>query len=129
MDFMHDTLDDRRAIRLFNGLDDFNREALVIEIDFSLPSERVSPAPDPLIQCEGDRWRSGVTMDPSSTQPSGAELGEDRGIPNECIQPSNPQQYAYLERFNRTVRDEWLNQYHWASMAQVKDFATDGQLK
>ena len=30
-----------RSIRLFNVIDDFNREALGIEIDFSLPSERV----------------------------------------------------------------------------------------
>ena len=44
MDFMHDMFDDGRAIRLFNVLDDVNREALTIEIDFSLPSERVSSA-------------------------------------------------------------------------------------
>ncbi len=41
MDFMHDQLADGRSIRLFNVIDDFNREALGIEIDFSLPSERV----------------------------------------------------------------------------------------
>ncbi len=53
MDFMHDSLDDGRAIRLFNGLNDYNREALAIEIDFSLPSERVTRALDPLIQWRG----------------------------------------------------------------------------
>jgi len=41
MDFMHDQLEDGRSFRLFNVIDDFNREALGIEIDFSLPSERV----------------------------------------------------------------------------------------
>lgn len=41
MDFMHDQLVDGRSIRLFNVIDDFNREALGIEVDFSLPSERV----------------------------------------------------------------------------------------
>ena len=38
MDFMHDQLQDGRTFRLLNVIDDFNREALGIEIDFSLPS-------------------------------------------------------------------------------------------
>ena len=41
MDFMHDQLQDGRSYRLFNVIDDFNREALGIETDFSLPSELV----------------------------------------------------------------------------------------
>jgi putative transposase len=41
MDFMHDQLSDGRSIRLFNVIDDFNREGLCIDVDFSLPSERV----------------------------------------------------------------------------------------
>ena len=41
MDFMHDQLNDGRSFRLLNVIDDFNREALGIEVDFSLPSERV----------------------------------------------------------------------------------------
>lgn len=49
VDFMHDQLSDGRSIRLFNVIDDFNREALGIEVDFSLPSERVIRAPDKII--------------------------------------------------------------------------------
>ena len=41
IDFMHDQLADGRSIRLFNVIDDFNREGLEIEVGFSLPSERV----------------------------------------------------------------------------------------
>lgn len=39
------------------------------------------------------------------------------------IQPGNPQQNAYIERYNRTVRYEWLAQYLFDSIAQVQDFA------
>ncbi|CAK7020188.1 MAG: hypothetical protein MESAZ_02487 [Saezia sanguinis] len=45
MDFMNDQLADRRSIRVLNVIDDFNREALGIEIDFSLPSVRIIRAP------------------------------------------------------------------------------------
>ena len=41
MDFMADQLADGRSFRTLNVLDDFNREGLAIEVDFSLPSERV----------------------------------------------------------------------------------------
>ena len=41
MDFMSDRLDDTRAFRLLNVVDDFNREGLGIEVDFSLPAARV----------------------------------------------------------------------------------------
>jgi putative transposase len=53
MDFMHDQLADGRSIRLFNVIDDFNREGLGIEIDFSLPSERVIRSLDRIIEWRG----------------------------------------------------------------------------
>src|SRR3546814_2000033 len=46
MDFMHDQLADGRSIRLLNVVDDFNREGLSIEVDFSLPAERVTRSLD-----------------------------------------------------------------------------------
>jgi len=41
MDFMSDSLMCGRRFRTFNLLDDFNREALAIEVDLSLPTARV----------------------------------------------------------------------------------------
>ena len=49
MDFMADRLGDGRAFRLLNVLDDFNREGLGIEVDFSLPAERVVRSLDPIV--------------------------------------------------------------------------------
>ena len=41
MDFMSDSLVCGRRFRTFNVVDDFNREALAIEIDLSLPAPRI----------------------------------------------------------------------------------------
>jgi putative transposase len=40
------------------------------------------------------------------------------------IQPGNPQQNAYVERFNHTVRYEWISQHYWQSIDEVQMFAT-----
>lgn len=53
MDFMHDQWSDGRSIRLFNVIDDFNREGLCIDVDFSLPSERVIRSLDQVIEWRG----------------------------------------------------------------------------
>ena len=46
MDFIHDQLADGRSFRVFNVIDDFNREALSMEIDLSLLAGRVMRALD-----------------------------------------------------------------------------------
>lgn len=43
---MHDALVCGRRFRTFNVVDDFNREALSIEIDLNLPALRVVRMPD-----------------------------------------------------------------------------------
>jgi putative transposase len=40
------------------------------------------------------------------------------------IQPANPQQNVYVERYNRTVRHDWLNQYLFSSIAEIQEQAT-----
>ena len=49
---------------------------------------------------------------------------EEHGIRLEHIQPGKPQQNAYVERYNRTVRYDWLGQYMFESIAEVQEFAT-----
>lgn len=53
MDFMHDQLADGRSFRMLNIIDDFNREALAMDIDLSLPAERVVRALDQVIEWRG----------------------------------------------------------------------------
>ena len=43
-----------------------------------------------------------------------------QGIVIEYIEPGNPQQNAYVERFNKTVLYDWLNQELFDSLDQVR---------
>lgn len=43
------------------------------------------------------------------------------------IQPGNPQQNAYIERYNRTVRYDWLGQYLFSSLDELQNYATRWQ--
>ena len=50
---------------------------------------------------------------------------EKQGIALNYIQPGKSQQNAYVERYNRTVRHEWLDLYIFETMEDVQDIATD----
>ena len=124
MDFMHDQLSDSKCFRLLNVIDDYNREALGIEIDFSLPSERVIRALKQIIEWRGRPNIIRCDNGPENISATIQTWAEQSGIAFQYIQPGKPQQNAYVERFNRTVRYEWLSQYYWQDLDEVRDFAT-----
>ncbi|MEC5210469.1 transposase InsO family protein [Psychrobacter sp. PL15] len=47
----------------------------------------------------------------------------EQGITLNCIEPGNPQQNAYVERYNRTMRYDWLNQELFTNLDQVRQEA------
>jgi putative transposase len=124
MDFMHDQLEDGRSYRLFNVIDDYNREGLGIEVDLSLPSERVVRALDQIIEWRGKPIQIRCDNGPEYISSTLAVWAQKHGITLVFIQPGNPQQNAYIERYNRTVRYDWLAQYLFHSIAEVQEYAT-----
>jgi putative transposase len=124
MDFMHDQLTDGRCVRLFNVIDDFNREGLGIEVDFSLPSSRVIRALDQIIEWRGKPMKIRCDNGPEYISETLLGWAKDRGIEINHIQPGKPQQNAYIERFNRTVRYDWLNQNLFSTLEEAQEFAT-----
>jgi len=48
-----------------------------------------------------------------------------RGIHIQYIRPGKPQQNAYIERYNRTVRHEWLDQNIFRSVEEAQEQATN----
>ena len=51
------------------------------------------------------------------------------GVKTAYIEPGSPWENAYVERFNRTVRYEWLSQHYWQSIDEVQMFATQWMYK
>jgi len=125
IDFMHDQLHDGRSIRLFNVIDDFNREALAIDIDFSMPAARVIRALDQVIEWRGKPLKIRCDNGPELVGSVLVQWASKHHIKMAYIQPGKPQQNAYIERYNRTVRYDWLNQYLFETIDQVQHFATD----
>ncbi|MGR9425769.1 IS3 family transposase [Rhizobium leguminosarum] len=124
MDFMADRLEDGRQFRLLNVLDDFNREGLGIEVDFSLPAERVIRSLNQIIEWRGKPYAIRVDNGPEYVSGKLMEWAEKQGIALNHIQPGKPQQNAYVERYNRTVRHEWLDQNIIESIEEAQEFAT-----
>jgi putative transposase len=124
MDFMHDSLSDGRSYRLFNVIDDFNREGLGIEIDLSLPSERVIRSLEHIIEWRGKPEAIRCDNGPEYISQALQNWAKHKEIKLRYIQPGKPQQNAYIERYNRTVRYDWLGQYLFDTISDVQDFAT-----
>ena len=119
-----DRLEDMRAFRLLNVVDDFNREGLGIEVDFSLSAERVTRSLERIIEWRGSPQVIRVDNGPEYVSDCPRQWAAERNIVLTHIQPGKPQQNAYVERYNRTVRHEWLDQYMFATIKEVQDYAT-----
>ncbi len=120
-DFMSDTLYAGNRFRTFNVIDDFNRECLAVEIDTSITGKRLIRVFERLrlerglpevIRCDnGPEFLSGDFV----------AWAESVGIIIQYIQPGEPNQNAYIERFNRTYREEVLSLYLFRNLKEVRE--------
>ncbi len=124
MDFMSDALNDGRKFRTFNVLDDFNREGLGIDVDFSLPSTRVIRALEQIIEWRGKPNAIRCDNGPEYISQILKDWTQEHQITLLYIQPGKPTQNAYIERFNRTARHEWLDLNIFETIDQAQLLAT-----
>lgn len=120
-DFMSDALWCGRRFRTFNLADDFNREALAIEVDFNLPTQRILRVLDRVADERGYPAKLRVDNGPELTSVHMASWAETHGVKLEFIQPGKPMQNGFIERFNRTYREEVLNMYVFQQLKEVRD--------
>ena len=121
LDFMSDALYGGRAFRTLNILDEGNRQGLGIEIAHSIPSLRVIRVMEQLIEMHGKPGALRVDNGPELTAIAFTEWCANRGIEIRFIQPGKPDQNAFIERFNKTYREEVLDAYVFESIDQVRE--------
>jgi len=122
---MADRLADGRQFRLLNMLDDFNREGLGSEVDFSPPAERVVRSLNQIIEWRGKPLAIRVDNGPEYVSSTLMTWAEKQSIALTYIQPGKPRQNAYAERYNRTVRHEWPDLCIFETIDEVQQFATE----
>jgi len=122
MDFMRDSLFQGKPFRAFNVIDDFNREALNITIAKSITSERVIMELEQLIVWRGKPQCLRVDNGPEFIAHALEEWSKEEQIELRHIEKGSPSQNGYVERFNRTFREDILdpNIFITAGQAQVK---------
>ena len=129
LDFMSDTLANRRSYRTLNVIDDCARDALAIEIDFSLTGRRVVRVLDQLCEWHGVPERIRSDNGPEFRGNEVQAWAKEKGVQWQFIQPASPAQNAYVERFNGTYRREVLDAHQFLSLDEARRATQDWMKK
>jgi len=120
-DFMSDALWGGPRFRTFNVVDDFNREALAVEVDFSLTAERVVRTLDRIAATRGYPLKLRLDNGPEFISLALAAWAEQHGVTLEFIKPGKPMQNGFIERFNRSYREAVLDMFVFQSLDEVRE--------
>jgi len=118
---MSDALWDGPRFRTFNVVDDFNREAMTIAIDFNLPAQRIVRELDQIAAVRGYPLKLRLDNGPEFIALALADWAEQHGVTLEFIKPGKPMQNGFIERFNRSYREAVLDMFVFQSLEEVRE--------
>jgi putative transposase len=121
MDFVSDGLVDGRRLRCLNIVDDYTKQCLAIEVDTSLPGQRVVSVLARLAESRGLPTSITVDNGPEFISKALDAWAYQQQLGLRFIDPGKPQQNAYIESFNGKFRDECLNEHWFDSLHHARE--------
>ncbi|TBD34877.1 IS3 family transposase [Rhizobium ruizarguesonis] len=120
LDFVSDQFTDGRRLRILTVVDDCTRECLALVADTSLSGLRVARELDRIIEERGKPRM--IVSDNGSEFTSNAILqwADRTKVDWHYIAPGKPIQNAFIESFNGRLRDEFLNETLFSSLAHAR---------
>jgi putative transposase len=109
LDFVHDVLGTGQRVRVLSVLDAYTRECLVLEVDTSFASRRVTRVLDRVIAERGRPQYLRCDNGPELTSRHFLAWCVERKVQLVHIEPGRPMQNGRVESFQGKFRDECLN--------------------
>ena len=119
MDFMSDAMINGRKFRTFNVIDDYNREALMVQPSFSLPAIKVTQLLEQIALRRGYPEMIRVDNGTEFRSDAFAVWAKKHHILLNFTQPGKPAQNGFIERFNRTYREDVLDMNLFSNLQEV----------
>ena len=120
LDFLSDTFGACRKFRILAVNDDCCRENLALIADTSISGARVARELDALVRIYGKPARIVSDNGTEFTSKAILKWANENGVEWHYIDPGKPQQNAYIESFNGSLRDECLNEEIFDSLADAR---------
>lgn len=121
LDFVSDTLSNGRTFRCLTVVDEFSREALAVHVAHSIPATGVIEV---LERLREERGLPGVIITDNGSEFTSRAFDAwayARGVKIDYIQPGKPMQNGFIESFNGTLRDEFLNLHWFLSLRDARE--------
>jgi len=109
MDFVHDELFDGRRFRILTVIDQWSREAVIVEPRVSFRGQDVAERLEAWVRTHGTPETITVDHGTEFTSKALEEWAWMRGVKLDFIRPGKPMENGHIESFNGRLRDECLN--------------------